>query len=142
MSEFNIDSLLDGTLDDLADMPEFKPFPAGLHAITATLEYKVVNKHPCYELQMIAEETIELASADDVPLTKGATTSMLFMLDNEIGQGQFKKVLQAVATKFGAASNRALIEHVKNLSCKVVTKQRANKEKTQMYTDLVEMLVE
>ena len=31
MSEFNLDSLLDGTLDALADLPEFKPFPAGTY---------------------------------------------------------------------------------------------------------------
>jgi hypothetical protein len=31
MSEINIDNLLDETLDDLADLPQVAPFPAGAH---------------------------------------------------------------------------------------------------------------
>lgn len=141
--EFNIDSLLDGTLDDLADMPEFKPYPAGLHSVLVTLEYKIVNKHPSYELKMKAEETLELVDSSETPLVKGAETSVLYMLDNEMGQGQFKKILSAAAAKFGAKSNRDLIAEFKSpVACKVVTKTRANKDKTQVYTDIVEMMVD
>ena len=139
--EFNIDSLLDGTLDDLADMPEFKPFPAGTHRVIFNLEYKVVNKHPSYEAKLKAEETMELATASDTPLAKGAETSVLYMLDNEIGQGQFKKILTSMAAKFGQMSNRELIAEAKNLEVLVVTKCRPNKDKTQMYTDIVELQV-
>jgi len=138
---FDINSLLDGTLDDLADMPEFKPFPAGTHRVIFNLEYKIVNKHPSYEAKMKAEETIELADAAETPLVKGAETSVLYMLDNEIGQGMFKKILASMAAKFGAMSNRDLIAEAKNLEVLVVTKTRANKEKTQTYTDIVELQV-
>ena len=140
-TEFNIDSLLDGTLDDMADLPEFKPFPAGTHRVIFSLEYKIVNKHPSYEAKLKAEETIELADSKDTPLTKGAETSVLYMLDNEIGQGQFKKILTSMAAKFGAMSNRDLINEAKNLEVLVVTKCRANKDKTQVYTDIVELQV-
>ena len=34
----DIDNLLDGTLDDLADAPEFKPFPLGAHKIVMKWE--------------------------------------------------------------------------------------------------------
>lgn len=143
MSEnFNIDSILDGTLDDLADLPEFRPFPAGTHRVTIKLEQKVVNKHPGFELSMKAIETVELPSnSSDAPLNAGAETSVLYLLDNEIGQGQFKKLLAALAAHFGAKSNRELIADAQNSECLVVTKQRQNKDKTQTYTDIVELQV-
>lgn len=145
IENFNLDSLLDGTLDDLADMPEFKPFPAGAHSILATLIDKTakkdhVNGHPAYELRMKLEEHLELVNPEEA-LQKGAETGILYMLDNEMGQGQFKKLLAAIAVKFPGLSNRETAAQVKDLAMAVVTKQRANKDKTQMYTDLVEAIV-
>jgi hypothetical protein len=145
-AEFNLDSLLDGTLDDLADMPEFRPYPVGTHRVNATLVNKTekknwVNGHPGYELKMKAIETIELANTEDTPLQQGAETGVLYLLDNEMGQGSFKKILASVAEKLGPASNRELAAQVVNLECLVVTKQRQNKDKTATYTDIVELQV-
>lgn len=138
----NIDSLLDGTLDDLADLPEFRPYPAGTHRVNIKFEQKVVNKHPGFEMKMKAIETIELpAGSSEEPLAAGAETSILFLLDNEIGQGQFKKVLMSLANHYGAKSNRELISDAQGAECLVVTKQRQNKDKTQTYTDIVELQV-
>jgi hypothetical protein len=141
MSEFNIDSLLDGTLDDLADAPEFKPFPAGTHKVVIAIVQKKIGTHPAFELAMKAVETIELSNSEDTPLAAGATSSEAFMMDNEIGQGNFKKVLKSLADHFGAKSNRELIAEAQNLEVLVVTKVRQNKEKTQSYTSIVELQV-
>lgn len=146
-SDFDINSLLDGTLDALADMPEFKPFPAGTHSILGTLIDKAsdkklwVNGHPAYEFKMTLDETLEMADSTQLALAKGAETNVLYMLDNEMGQGQFKKLMTALSVKFGEKTNRELIGECKNLAMTVVTKQRSNKDKTQMYTDIVELLV-
>ena len=141
MSDFNIDSLLDGTLDDLADAPEFKPFPAGTHKVTMTIVQKKIGTHPAFEVGMTAVETLELADTTQEPLKTGATTSVAYMMDNDLGQGNFKKVLKSLAAHFGAKSNRELIEDAQNLEVLVVTKTRQNKEKTQSYTDIVELQV-
>jgi len=145
-NDFDVNSLLDGTLDDLADMPEFKPFPPGTHAVILTLVDKTskkdaINGHPAFEVKMKAVETIELANSDDQPLKAGDETSVLYMLDNELGQGSFKNLLKAAAEQFGAKSNRELIGDLQGATVAVVTRQRANKEKTKMYTDIVEMKV-
>lgn len=141
MSEnFNLDSLLDGTLDDLADMPEFRPYPPGTHKVTITLVQKEINKKPAFELKMKAVETIELANpSEDKPLESGGEASVAFILDNEYGQGGLKNLLKAAAEKFGAKSNRELIADVQNAEAAVVTNLRANKDKTQFYTNLVEI---
>lgn len=138
---FNIDSLLDGTLDDLADAPEFKPFPAGTHKVSITIQQKKIGTHPAFEVGMKAIETIELADTSQEPLAAGATTSVAYMMDNEIGQGNFKKILKNLAEHFGAKSNRDLIADAQNSEVLVVTKVRQNKEKTQSYTDIVELQV-
>ena len=141
VQNFDINALLDGTLDDLADMPEFKPFPPGAHKVIINVTQKVINKHPAFEVSMKAVETIELANAADTPLTKDAETSVAYMMDNELGQGKFKRILSAVAAHFGQKSNRELIAEMSNLECLVITTQRQNKEKTQSYTDIVEISV-
>jgi len=143
---FDINAMLDGTLDDLADLPEFKPYPVGTHAVVLTIVDKTapkdrVNNHPGFEFKMKAVETLELANSDDTPLVAGAETSVLYLLDNPIGQGSFKKLLASAAEHFGAKSNRELIADLQGATVAVVTRQRQNKEKTQTYTDIVEMKV-
>lgn len=138
---FNIDSLLDGTLDDLADAPEFKPFPAGTHKVIITIVQKKIGTHPAFEVGMKAVETLELANNEEAPLATGATTSVAYLMDNDLGQGNFKKVLASLAAHFGAKSNRELIAEAQNLEVAVVTKVRQNKDKTQSYTDIVELQV-
>lgn len=138
---FNIDSLLDGTLDDLADAPEFKPFPAGTHKVNIQIAQKMIGKHPAFEISMTAVETLELSNPSDEPLKQGATTSVAYMMDIEIGQGNFKKILSSLASHYGAKSNRLLIEEAQGAEVLVVTKVRANKDKTQSYTDIVELQV-
>lgn len=141
---FDIDALLDGTLDDLADFPEFKPYPAGTHKILGTFVMKEINKKKGYELKMAAVETIELSNPSDEPLSKGAETSVFYDLSNEYAQAAFKKLLAALAPSFpDAKSNRALIEEVKNLELLVVTTLRSGKgdSKDKQYTNVVEIAV-
>jgi hypothetical protein len=141
MSEnFNLDTLLDGTLDDLADAPEFRPYPAGTHKVILTLVQKPINNKPAFEANFKAVETIELANpGEDTPLAPGAQASVAFILDNEYGQGGLKNVLKAAAEKFGAKSNRELIADIQNAEAAIVTSLRANKDKTAYYTNLIEI---
>ena len=143
MSEanFNLDNLLDATLDDLEDLPEFKPFPVGTHRVTITLTKKEINKHPAFELKMKAIETIELANSEDQPLSEGATDSVSYMLDNEWGRGAFKKIMTPLGQHFGISRISEVIEAAQGAEVVVVTKQRPNKEKTKSYTDIVELMV-
>jgi hypothetical protein len=138
----NIDSLLDGTLDDLADFPEFKPFPVGVHRCQLSFEQKIVNKHPAFQVNLKALETVELPSgSEDKPLEAGAETSVLYMLDNEMGQGKFKQLLSALRDHFGAKSNRELIAEATSAEILVSTELRSNKEKTKQFTDIVAIQV-
>lgn len=122
MSE--IDNLLDQTLDDIADLPEFKPYPAGAHRVLVSFSTKEVNKHPCIEADCKLVETLELANpTSDTAPTPGATASSLFMLDNEIGAGMFKEIATPLGALFGTGSLRDIVEQTSDIECIITTSQ-------------------
>lgn len=139
MSEM-LNDLLDANLDDLADLPEFGVFPAGVHKVVISWEQKVVNNHPSIELKMKAIETEELSNPEDTPLTAGAEGSVLFMLDNEFGQGKLKQIIKPLAAVTGQSALRGIIEGSNGMEVSVVTKVRQNKDKTQSYTDVSKII--
>lgn len=122
-------SLLDSTLDDLNDLPEYKVFPPGAHRCTIAWEEKEINKHPAIELRLTAIATEELADPTETPLSEGDESSVAFMLDNEFGVGNFKAVLKPLAAHFGleGATNREIVEASQGAEVLVVTKLRADK---------------
>lgn len=141
MSEANLSDLLDANLDDLADLPEFKPYPNGAHKVTIKWEQKKVNDHPALELKLKAIETVELADASEQPLQAGAETSVLYMLDNEFGQGKLKEFIKPLAEHLGVTKIGQVVEQSNGMEVVVVTKIRQNKDKTQSYTDISKVTV-
>lgn len=140
----DINSILDGTLDDLADLPEFKPFPVGSHRVVINWEMKEISKQTCPVMKMKAIETVELANSDDTPVSKDQSVDIAFMFKkkdgtrNEIGEGQFKEVMKSLAEHYGAKSNRELIAESNGAECIVTTKLRADKDdKDKLYTTIV-----
>ena len=145
---FDINSILDGTLDDLADMPEFKPFPAGTHRCQIHFEQKVINKFPGMEITLKGLETLELPSGSDAaPITPGQETSIFYFFDHdqaivaELGQGKFKEIMKILADHFGPKSNRELIAEMQDGEVIVVTDLRKGKQPGQVYTNLVTLQV-
>ena len=133
--EVNVDEILDGTLDDLADIPEWKPYPAGGHRVVMTFE-RVAGK-PQIRVKMKAIETVELANATDTPLQPGAEGSIICQLDNEFGQGTFKMIMGAFKTHLGmpdSAKNSEIMQQAQGMECVVITTIRENsKDKSQKF---------
>jgi hypothetical protein len=146
MSEFNIESLLEGTLDELADAPTFEPFHVGAHRVSIHFEGTdgklVINKHPAIKIKMKLINTEELANPqDDKPQVPGSEAEVLYMLDNDMGQGSLKKVAAVLQEHLGTKSLKETLEAAKGLECLVMTAIRTNKDKTQKYTDIKEISV-
>lgn len=125
MSDLN--NLLNVTLDDLADLPSFKPFAPGAHRVLATFGQKEVGGKVAVTLDFKLIETLELADPQDEMPKEGDTSNTMFMLDNEFGQGNLKKC----ATPFGVALNlstlRDIVEQVKDVECIIITSVRTDK---------------
>jgi hypothetical protein len=124
----DLDTLLDATLDDLEDLPEYKTYPPGAHKVTATLEAKEINKKPAIELSFKYLEVMELVDADAVAPVAGDESSTLFFLDNEYGRGNLKNALAAFLEFAGADStNREIVAAVKDVECVILTSYGKNK---------------
>lgn len=141
MSNVNLDALLELSLDDLADMPEFKVFPAGAHNCTMKLESKDINGHPAVELKLKHSGEGELSDPNEVMPAAGTEGSVAFMLDNQYGQGEFKEVLKPLAAHYGLSKFGEIKEASENADVVVVTKVRPNKDKTQTYLKIVSLTV-
>lgn len=137
-----MDDLLDSTLDDLEDLPEFKPFPVGAHRCLASLEVKEINGNAATELSLKAIETVELANASDEPVKEGDETSVLYMHNNEYGRGNLKKILASLADTIGSRNNREIIEGTKDVEVVVISSLRKDKnDDTKFHMNVKELQV-
>lgn len=138
---FDLDALLDGTLDDLKDAPEFRPFPSGTYRFNIWIEQDKKEKQIYYS-KIKNLETIELNDTSEIPVEVGAETGVRYDLSNDFAQGSFKKVLAVLATHFGAKTNRELIENAKTPTEVIgVIKIVSNKKNGKIYNDIVELQV-
>lgn len=102
----DIESLLDAKLDDLADMPEFKPFPAGAHKATIKWDYSELKEKKIIKLSAIYVEPVELNDTDAIPPKAGDKSTVTFFLRkkdgtvNEFGEGQWKLMLEGLSVSF------------------------------------------
>lgn len=134
----NIDDLLDGTLDDLADVPSFKPFPAGAHVCKLGWEIKQIGVSPAVELKLTYVSTAELSNDSDTMPTPGDTTSTAFILKtkegkkNELAEGQWKEILNSLK-EGGIEGNtpKELMAASEGLEVLVVTTIRLDKRDPQ-----------
>ena len=154
---YDIDSLLDGTLDDLADVPEFKPFPVGAHRVTIvswtqkTMDDKKDSskKNVMMEMKLKAIETVETAAGSDEVCSPGQEENLSFFLVHhsspqamEIGQGSFKEIMKALAANFGGKSNRELIADSTGAEVLITTSLRKDKSTPpKFYTRLDKLVV-
>ena len=128
-SNLDLDSILDSSIDDLADLPEFGTYPSGVHTVVIKWESKEVNKHPCMELKMKLVDTVELANpAEDQPPALGTESSCLFMLDNEFGQGSFKTLIKQLAAATGSLKISEAVEASNGMEVQVVVVAKPDKK--------------
>lgn len=113
--------LLDATLDDLADLPQQSPFPAGCHVATMfiSLPTPKPGKKQGVMVKFKYKESKELTDVTAVPPNPGDEALMFISLykkdgtTNDIGQGQLKMLLKPLADAGLSGSPRELIEAAK-----------------------------
>ena len=123
----SMSDLLDATLDDLEDLPEFKPFNPGAHKCSATFAEKEINGKQVVELSLKLIETLELSDPQQEADKPGAESSTIFMLDNEYGRGNLKKCATPFGVALGFSTIRQIVEGVKDAECLILTSIRVDK---------------
>lgn len=131
--------MLDETLDDLADLPETKPFPAGAHVVNLKVR-KNPKKPSQYVVELIHQEVVELTNPDD-PHPKAGDKSTVFIstkkkdgTSNEIGQGQIKMILKPIATMLGTNVISEILDQAKD-GVQAVVVVSVRKDKDGQYDD-------
>lgn len=154
MSQLNneIDALLDGTLDDLADMPTFKtPLPGTYMASIVSFEVRDVNGVKAPEIKLNFRELLEAADGVSETALAGQTlpieSSQLFTFFtkegkvNEMGQGQFKETCGALKEATGCEKNSEIMAASKGMDVAVTIKTRADKnDKDKLYMTIVSII--
>ena len=125
------DSMLDMTLDDLADMPSIQLFPNGAHKVS--IAFKPDNKKSSVMLTMTYIEPLELSDPTSVAPAPGDKNSVFFFLKkkdgtaNEYAQGALKEILLALRPTFPGSTSNEIMEAAANAEVAVVTKIRVGK---------------
>jgi hypothetical protein len=136
-------SILDGTLDDIADLPQFLAFPTGAYIVHLPngLEEKTIANHPALSMKVKCVEIKELANPGEATLVKvGDQGDIAFMLDNETGRGFAKIVLKAIGERIKSKNNREIIAASKGINALLVCKKTIDKEKQREYMNLVQFV--
>lgn len=151
-----MDALLDGTLDDLADIPEFRQYPVGAHKVKMSwiLNHTIPNAFnkkgdessglkKFVQLKCVAIETVEMpAGSTDAPLEPGAPFQQNFDLTNEWAQGAFKVIMTSLSQHYGAKSNRDLIKDSEGAEVVITIKHRKDKnDKEKFYAQIDNLMV-
>lgn len=113
-----MNDLLDETLDDLADLPQSKPFPAGAHKALMFITRNPTKK-TTYVVKFKHQETLEV-TAPTAEMPKPGDESTMFIhtktkdnKPNEFGQGQLKMILKPLAERLGTTNISELLEATK-----------------------------
>lgn len=132
MTDQTLDDGLDIVLDDLADLPQNAPFPAGAHHALMFLS-KNAKKAGAYTAKFKYVGTLEFANPADAearPTAEGGDgyvppkendEAVIFIntvkkdgTKNEFGQGQLKQLATPVAQMLGTSSVNEVIAATKN----------------------------
>jgi hypothetical protein len=127
----SLDSLLDATLDDLADIPSIQIFPAGAHKVT--VGFKIDDKKAAVQVSFTYVEALELSDPTAVAPEAGAKNGLYIGLKkkdgtaNEYGQGTLKMIASALKENFPGNSTREILEAAEGAEIAIVTKIRYGK---------------
>lgn len=139
-------SLLDVTLDDLADLKKFEPLPAGAYRLGVSWVMPEDDEFVIVQLKLEVKECLEIPGVEEdkfPEIGKAATFYMRLQRKdgepmlwpsgevNDQDQGRFKEVLKALAPVFnpdGTLTNRAMIEASEGAEVIGLLKVRASKK--------------
>lgn len=119
----NLDDILDQSIDDLKDLPEFKVPPTGIYEQDVSLVMKEINKKPAIVAHHVIIECKSLAD-DSIPENErakpGDSFDVGFILKdesgqrNEVAEGFFKAFMIPFHAHFDDKSIKSVVEKMKD----------------------------
>jgi hypothetical protein len=149
-----MDDILDRSIDDLADLPEFKIPPTGMYKFEVSAAGKMINDKPAIEINVTIKETIELADAE-TPASElakeGDKFSIAFFMrnkdgtTNEFAEGRLKAFAAPFQQHFGESNIKTLLKaHLKSsvLVTGKITKKARKDDKEKFDGQISDIVVE
>ena len=110
---------------------------------------KSVNKHPAIEMAMTMKEILDLPEENldegEEPPKPEDVATQVFMLDNEYGAGNFKKIAKPISAELGTKTIRELLEQSVGLELTIAVKRRKGKKGTEQedknFMDITNVIV-
>jgi hypothetical protein len=129
----SLDDILDGSVEDLVDLKEFKPLPIGEYIVI--FDYERSADPAGIRFLLKVKEVIELANPEEAAtLEPDAKESILFSFftkegdDNSFGQGRLKQIVNEVFLPvFGGDTIAQTLDASKGAEVRVVLKHRKDK---------------
>lgn len=132
-------NFFDISLDDIADLPEFKNFPPGAYQVEVSLERKDINKHPAVVFNLKCLKVLELVNPDDEEIAEGTESNVSYMMDNEFGAGKFKVIVAPLAELYETRNVAEIIRKSQKVQALAVIGSREAKEKNKVYMELISL---
>jgi hypothetical protein len=144
---------LDSTLDDIEDLPQFMVFPTGAYHVKLNKgiidkmsdKSDWINEHPALSAEMTLVETAEIDKKNlqqgEAPPAVGDIASLLFMVDNKMGAGQFKNFMAPIMEHLGCTTFREAIEQSIGLELAIVLQRTYNKQDEKHYQRFSKLMV-
>lgn len=143
-----LEGLLDGTLDDIEDLPGFIQLPTGAYKVLLAEGFrnKVISSegkdHPAVDLPMTVKEIIELGNAEEAQEVKvNDVATLTWMMDNETGKGFFKEAIRPLYTHLNANSYNEAMKNSRGMEVIVVISRTFNKDKQRHFMQLKKLTV-
>lgn len=156
----DINSLLDATLDDLADFQKFEPFPAGSYRFQLSWELPEDDEIVIVVMKLKNLECLDVPGVEEDKLPVVGKESTFWMrlqqkngealtwpdgTPNTQDQGRFKDILRILAPLFnpdGTLSNRQLMEASAGCELLGTLKVKASKkDKDQKFNEIKELVI-
>ena len=149
-------SLLDDSIDALADLEKFTPIPAGSHKVRINWSEPEHEEQVIVALKLTVLETLEMANSSEPVCEPGKTANIRFpicMKDgspliaasgkvNSFGQGQLKEVIVALQPYFSGNTTREVMANSEGAEVIMTLKVRASsKDPEQKFNEIKAVLV-
>lgn len=130
----DMNSLLNSSVDDLADLKEFKPLPIGSYIFL--FDWKTNDSPAGVKFIFTVKEVLELADPSDENVAQanepGANETILFIFNtkdgkpNTMGQGELKNIVKDVFLPvFGGDTTMEVMDNAKGAEVRVVLGHRS-----------------
>lgn len=138
MSREAFESLVNGALDDIKDLPDFVRLPVGAFKLVGEkigVEEMGKNKEGGLKMYFIVKETMELTDPEAQEPKIGDKVS--FAYSGEFGLSKFKKVFLDVLTGMNVTSIAEFMDKFPDMEFDVAIKHRKDKnDETKVYAEI------